>query len=259
MKLSKVRLYYKLLKKRHSIFFFEVLLGALFALNFTVSQEFLLKSVLIFCIFQPFYWALYIINDIFDVEDDRKHPIKKKRVIASGKVSKKEASILALTIIFFSFIFATIISPLFLFLEILFLILNLFYTKVFKHIAYIDSIWNSLTHPLRFILGVLLFNGNVEFYPVIFLFVIALALAYIRRYKELSAHEEGRKSLKRYKLDHIPVFVSLLLVLMFILALSDESQYQNLYLYLSIFGGFFSVNYFGNEKFQNGFNKIFEF
>jgi len=40
--------------------------------------------------------AVYIFNDLYDIEKDRKHPTKKSRPLASGKISKRSAIIMLL-------------------------------------------------------------------------------------------------------------------------------------------------------------------
>ena len=61
--------------------------------------EYLLPSVAAFFIFSLASSAVYIINDVMDVESDRAHPKKKYRPIASGEVSVKQAMIFLVILI----------------------------------------------------------------------------------------------------------------------------------------------------------------
>lgn len=62
-----------------------LLIGIIFSRNLFNSDkwEVLLPAILIFCLVSG---AIYILNDMHDYEEDRKHPIKKYRPIASGKL-----------------------------------------------------------------------------------------------------------------------------------------------------------------------------
>src|SRR5215212_1247072 len=42
--------------------------------------------------------CIYILNDYRDIEDDRKHPVKQKRPLASGKVKKSTAVVICFTL-----------------------------------------------------------------------------------------------------------------------------------------------------------------
>ena len=54
--------------------------------------------------------ALYIRNDILDIESDKLHPVKKLRPLASGKISKKNAYIIFVLLLSSSLIIAAIVN-----------------------------------------------------------------------------------------------------------------------------------------------------
>ena len=77
---------------------------------------------LFFCLLSS---AIYILNDISDIEADRNHPRKKNRPIAAGKISVKLATTVAIVLLLIVFIGGYFLSPKFLIIEVLYWILNL--------------------------------------------------------------------------------------------------------------------------------------
>ena len=75
--------------KNFFIFLPMVFGGKLFEANIV------LKEVIAFLLFSLTASVVYIVNDIIDIEKDKAHPTKKLRPIASGKVTTKQAGILA--------------------------------------------------------------------------------------------------------------------------------------------------------------------
>ena len=94
-----VKDYVSLIKFWSHMKFLPVILTALlFADHFSFS---LLKLLLtLYISFNVFlYGGIYAINDIADIKSDRRHPLKRKRPIAAGKVTVKSALIFALALI----------------------------------------------------------------------------------------------------------------------------------------------------------------
>lgn len=89
--------YLKLMRVHHYLKNVLIFLPLVFSQNL-FDLTLLKKTILGFLAFSILSSIVYIINDIQDVEKDRKHPTKCKRPIASGAVSVKEAYILAVVI-----------------------------------------------------------------------------------------------------------------------------------------------------------------
>src|SRR3990167_9722751 len=79
-------------------------------------QDALLKSTYAFFVLCLLSSTSYVLNDIIDYPYDRKHPIKKHRPIASGKISIQEATFTVFVLTLISLIIALFFSIKFFFL-----------------------------------------------------------------------------------------------------------------------------------------------
>ena len=86
---KKLRSYISLLRVKHWIKNFIVLIPAFYGGVFT-KNDIILKLTAGFAVFALCSSAIYVINDYCDIEKDRLHPVKCKRPLASGEVSKAE-------------------------------------------------------------------------------------------------------------------------------------------------------------------------
>src|SRR6187551_180129 len=89
---------FRLIRPKQWIKNFFVFAPLLFSRHF-FQLEYLIPSIAAFIILSLASSAVYIINDIMDVESDRPHPKKKYRPIASGEVSIKQAMIFLVLLI----------------------------------------------------------------------------------------------------------------------------------------------------------------
>jgi len=249
--------YLKLAKFKYHISFASVIAGALFFAD-KITFSLLLSIVLVYISSTLLmYTGLYTINDIADYHSDRAHPVKRNRVIASGKISLSSAKlfaaitiILGLLISFFAF------RKLFYFYP-MFIALNIFYSFFAKKIPYLDLAANSITHPLRFIMGAALVGAIVPTNLIFAYFFAALGIATARRRFEM-CHEgyEARKVLKKYsqkKLYIIELF-SFIMVLVFMLVYFPENVSG--YSFLLVFYVFFVFVLGHGKKFRPFLTKL---
>ena len=87
-----------------------LILAPLFFANKALESYFVLEAVLAVISFIAASSAIYIINDLIDINKDKLHPQKKNRAIASGKVTWKNVIITALILITISLLLANYIS-----------------------------------------------------------------------------------------------------------------------------------------------------
>lgn len=168
--------------------------------------------------------AVYIFNDLLDVEKDKLHPTKKKRPIASGKITKPLAicisTLLAIIALSFSFLvnIQSIIGG--------YILLNILYTLSLKHIAIVDVSIISIGFVLRVLAGGIVANVLISKWIIIMTFLLAMFLAFGKRRDELlvaSTHKEEksiRPALSGYNLEFINlclICVSVIIIIAYML------------------------------------------
>ena len=110
-----------------------------------------LAGFIIFCLLSG---LVYIINDIADIEADRKHPDKCKRPIASGALPVNVALVAAVILPLVILPVAYALSPIFTLVGLVYLLLNLVYSKWIKHIVLLDVLSIAAFFVLRVAAGV---------------------------------------------------------------------------------------------------------
>ena len=91
-----------------------------------------LAGFLIFCALSS---SVYLFNDLFDIEADKSHPTKKNRPIASGRLNKRLAVVIAIFLGIGALCFAFLLSWGFFLICSSYLLINLLYSKWLKHLA----------------------------------------------------------------------------------------------------------------------------
>ena len=194
--------YIQLLRPRYHLLYLTVIVAAVFfgSLSFPLTLFRLAELYVSFCVF--LYGGLYTINAIGDKNIDAAHPRKRSRPVAAGRIGVRAAwiyavSLLLLALVSGAFFFGMPVLVLYFF----FLIVNLLYTYVLKHIPYVELLGNSLTYPLRALLGIQVTQGYAPPSLLLAIFFFALGWATTRRIIEKERGEEsGRPTLRSYTL-----------------------------------------------------------
>lgn len=155
-----------------------------------------LVAALLFCLASS---ATYIINDIQDVERDRKHPKKSlTRPIASGAVPVPMALAL-LAVLYAVLIAAAFWMPEVLAVIAVYALLNVAYTFYLKRQPVLDIFTIALGFVLRVYAGAMALSVPVSSWMFITTLCLALYLAAVKRRQELSqSGSEGRQVLEKY-------------------------------------------------------------
>ncbi len=167
--------------------------GLVFSLNLFDFQMFM-RVFFAFVIFCVVSGVVYIINDIMDMEKDRKHPKKKNRPIASGKLSLKFAIISSLFLLLFCLCFAYFLSFGFFSVLLMYFFLMFFYSKFLKNIAFVDIIVVAFGFVLRAYAGTVVIDVPISPWLILTIFVLALFLATIKRMAELNSLKSKSKT-----------------------------------------------------------------
>lgn len=175
------------------------------------EYDLLLKDFLAFIAFSAISSAVYIINDMIDVDADRLHPKKCKRPIASGEISTRSAVILAILLITSAFALGMSISLwAFVFLA-LYMVINLGYSIRWKHILVIDVFLISSGFMLRILIGTVGLGIQPTSWILLCGFMLTLFLGFAKRRAELLALENNNDvnpaSIRRVLDDYSPEMI----------------------------------------------------
>ncbi len=178
------------------------------------NMDAMLNTVIGVIVFSLVASVVYIVNDIADVEADRQHPVKRNRPIAAGKLPIPVAWAFAAVLLLVSFPVGYWLSPLFAFIALMYLVLNLLYSKWLKHVVLLDIILLASLYVIRVAAGVALVDV-VRFSPWIYIFTsfLSLLMGTGKRRAELSEIADGpnaqRRVLDGYTLNFLDQLITL--------------------------------------------------
>ena len=196
--LAQIRGMFALLRPRQWVKNVFVFAPLIFAGEFLKLQsiEKVALAALIFCVASS---ATYILNDLTDIERDRRHPKKSKsRPLASGLVSIPQA-ITLLLILYVALLVAWFVMPAVLYVVLGYLLLNLAYTFVLKHQPVIDIFTIAIGFVLRVYAGAMALSVPVSSWMFVTTLCLALYLAAVKRGQELASNgSDSREVLQHY-------------------------------------------------------------
>lgn len=131
--------------------------------------------------------AVYIVNDLVDLEADRKHPSKRRRPLAAGTVPILAAFPVALVLLAVAFALALVVSPFFAGVLLVYLGLTTAYTFFLKRKLLVDVIVLAALYTIRVIGGAAAISVPISEWLLGFSMFIFTSLALIKRYVELAA------------------------------------------------------------------------
>lgn len=216
------------------------------------DTQVLLNIALGFICFSLVASSIYIINDYRDIEDDRKHPTKRNRPLASGAVNKTTALIICILFVVTGLTLAYFVRDKFCFVLSIYFLLNLGYSFGLKNIAILDIIIIAIGFVIRVKSGGIIAYIAITEWLVIMIFLLALFLAISKRRDDvllkLQLGGDMRKSIKGYNLDFINTALSLIcavtIVAYFMYTMSPEvinrlGTYRLYYTCLFVLAGIF--------------------
>lgn len=174
--------------------------------------------------------SIYIINDYRDIEEDKLHPVKSKRALASGAVNKHIALVKSIVLLIVGLTWAFFIRDKFFFVLSIYFVLNLAYSLGLKKIAILDILIIAIGFVLRVKAGAVIARIGLSEWLTIMIFLLALFLAIAKRRDDvlikLESGNEMRHAVKGYNLEFINVALSLIcaviIVAYFMYTMSDE-------------------------------------
>lgn len=172
------------------------------------NTDALLAGVIAFFAYSFAASSIYCFNDIYDVEADRRHPVKCHRPIASGAVSVKQAYGLMFLMLMLSIGFSSLLDRWETMGIILFYwCLNLGYCAKFKQYAIIDVCIVAFGFVLRLLAGGVATGVVLSKWIVLMTFLITLFMSFAKRRDDVirmeKTGEAPRKNTSRYNLTFI--------------------------------------------------------
>ena len=139
-----------------------------------------------FAIFCGLSGAVYLINDVLDRDNDRRHPLKAKRPIASGAVSVPTASAAALVLGTASLLAAFALNVRFGLVAAAYVALQVLYSGPLKHIVIIDVLTIAIGFVLRAVAGAMAIDVEISHWLLVCTILLALFIALAKRRHELT-------------------------------------------------------------------------
>jgi 4-hydroxybenzoate polyprenyltransferase len=183
-----------------------VLLPLFFAGEF-MNPSLLTKAFVAFVAFSAVASAVYALNDLLDVEEDRAHPKKQVRPIAAGTIAIPFARGLCICLASAGLLLSITLSVHTALYLLAYLILNIGYSVTLKRISLLDVTIIAIGFALRLFMGASATETPLSMWIVMMTFLLALFLALAKRRDDLVIHaqtgEKMRVASKGYNLEMI--------------------------------------------------------
>jgi 4-hydroxybenzoate polyprenyltransferase len=159
--------------------------------------------------------AVYFLNDVADIKADQAHPFKKKRPIAAGRVSVKQAIVTAGLLGIGGLWWAYFLSPLFFWTILGYLILQLLYSFWLKNVEVVDVFIIAMGFFLRVVAGAIVINAHLSIWFLLCVISTSLFLAVGKRRAELAILTEQsqavihRKVMGKYSSNILDAYLSM--------------------------------------------------
>ena len=135
--------------------------------------------------------SAYALNDVIDLDADRRHPTKRHRPFASGALSPALGVALALGLLAMAYgVSWSSLSSRFLQLLTLYVVLTTLYSLYFKRVPVVDVLLLAGLYTLRVLAGIAATHVRFSTWLLAFSMFLFLSLAFLKRYTEVSAMTE---------------------------------------------------------------------
>lgn len=203
----------------------------------------LFNAVIAFIAFSLTASAIYVLNDYHDVEDDKLHPIKKNRPLASGVITKPQALVIMMLLLMAGTALMASVSISAMAILLAYVVMNIAYSFYLKHVAILDVTIIAIGFVLRIFVGSAATDISLSMWIVIMTFLLALFMALAKRRDDvliyLDTGKKMRKVVDGYNLKFLDtamaIMASVVIVAYTIYTTSTEviERVQSEYLYLT--------------------------
>jgi decaprenyl-phosphate phosphoribosyltransferase len=223
---------------------FFIFLPLFFAMKIS-DIELLFNAFIGFIAFSLTASAIYTFNDLHDIEEDRQHPKKKDRPIASGVIRKSQAIIIMSVLFASGFTLMALLSFQAVVILAAYVVMNIAYCFSLKHISILDVNIIAIGFVLRLFIGSVITDIHLSKWIIIMTFLLALFMALAKRRDDvlifLDTGKKMRKVIDNYNLQFLDtsmaIMASVVIVAYTLYTTSPEveAKFNSEYLYLTAF------------------------
>ena len=163
-----------------------------------------LDTLLAFGLFCGLSGTVYLLNDVADVEGDRLHPRKRLRPIASGALSPRAASAIAVVLGLACLALSLRLGVPFAECALVYLFLNLLYSFELKHVVIVDALAVSLGFVVRAVAGAVAIGVQISDWLLICTLLLALFLSLSKRRHELTSLNDTAPDHRKILAEYSP-------------------------------------------------------
>jgi 4-hydroxybenzoate polyprenyltransferase len=174
-----------------------VFAGLIFSLGLTDVRQ-VLRATAAFTLFCLLSGSIYLINDVFDAERDRRHPQKRHRPVAAGRLRPGTALGAGLALMLVACAASFALSMPFGWVAVAYAALLTTYSAGLKHVVIVDALMIAGGFVLRALAGVVVVGVEFSHWLLLCTILLALFLTFGKRRHELLALEAGA-------VDHRPI------------------------------------------------------
>ncbi|CAN5552568.1 decaprenyl-phosphate phosphoribosyltransferase [soil metagenome] len=191
-----------------------VLAGVVFS-GTALQASSVASALLTFMAFCALSGAVYAANDVLDVKEDRLHPLKRSRPVASGEISARSAvvyaALLALAGLGLCFVVDVAVGA----AGLGYLLLQAVYTPILKHMAILDVMSISAGFVIRALAGVAAVDSPVSPWLIVCTGLLTLFLGFSKRRHELATLGGGaaghRRNLRDYSVPMLDEMMNIMI------------------------------------------------
>ncbi len=181
-----------------------------------------LGAFVLFCLLSS---GTYLVNDLFDLRNDREHPIKSCRPLASGQLSKSTAAVAAAALVLTSLGLSFLLHPHFGMAALTYMVINLAYSAYLKQVVILDVMLVAFGFVLRAVAGALVIEVEISSWLLVCTVLIALFLALGKRRHEVQLLAEGSSQHRRVLGEYSPYFLDQMIAVVTASALMSYTLY----------------------------------
>ncbi|HEY3176497.1 MAG TPA: decaprenyl-phosphate phosphoribosyltransferase [Candidatus Polarisedimenticolia bacterium] len=210
----------------------SVIFAALVFSRGLTDKTHLLRSLAAFALFCAVSSAVYLLNDILDLDNDRAHPTKSRRPIAAGELSIGLAGSAGAALAASALALSYLLSPAFAAMAGIYLASNILYSLWLKKVVIVDVMIISSGFVIRAVAGGLVIGVEVSAWLILCTILLSLFLGFTKRRQELAQLESQAAShraiLKEYSIAFLDQMISIVtaatLVAYFLYTLAPETR-----------------------------------